>query len=194
MNFKDLNLKKDYLTNQKSFIYTDKDDIKHQVHVKQTLPIRDKFDLFEIAFQKAEINGQYNELLLDVFFHLNIVYLYTDIEFSDEDRLDEMELYDMLEHNNIFEQVIAIMQETNEYSELRRLFIEQLNRNIKYKGSAAAMLQTLVQDLPKSAQAAKNIVDNFNADDYKNVVEFAQMANAGRPIPNATNDAAPVSI
>ena len=39
-----------------------------------------------------------------------------------------------------------------------------------------------------------NIVDGFNADDYKNVVEFAQMANAGRPIPNATNDAAPVSI
>lgn len=194
MNFKDLNLKKDYLTNQKSFIYTDKDNIKHQVHVKQTLPIRDKFDLFEIAFQKAEINGQYNELLLDVFFHLNIVYLYTDIEFSDEDRLDEMELYDMLEHNNIFEQVIAIMQETNEYSELRRLFIEQLNRNIKYKGSAAAMLQTLVQDLPKSAQAAKNIVDGFNANDYKEVVEFAQMANGGRPIPNATNDAALVSI
>lgn len=194
MNFKDLNLKKDYLTNQKSFIYTDKDNIKHQVHVKQTLPIRDKFDLFEIAFQKAEINGQYNELLLDVFFHLNIVYLYTDIEFSEEDRLDEMELYDMLEHNNIFEQIIAIMQETNEYSELRRLFIEQLNRNIKYKGSAAAMLQTLVQDLPKSAQAAKNIVDNFNANDYKEVVEFAQMANGGRPIPNATNDAAPVSI
>lgn len=194
MNFKDLNLKKDYLTNQKSFIYTDKDDVKHQVHVKQTLPIRDKFDLFEIAFQKAEINGQYNELLLDVFFHLNIVYLYTDIEFSEEDRLDEMELYDMLEHNNIFEQVIAIMQETNEYSELRRLFIEQLNRNIKYKGSAAAMLQTLVQDLPKSAQAAKNIVDNFNANDYKEVVEFAQMANGGRPILNATNDAAPVSI
>jgi hypothetical protein len=29
MNFKDLNLKKDYLTNQKSFIYTDKDNIKH---------------------------------------------------------------------------------------------------------------------------------------------------------------------
>ena len=193
MNFKDLNLKKDYLTNQKSFIYTDKDDIKHQIHVKQTLPIRDKFDLFEIAFQKAEINGQYNELLLDVFFHLNIIYLYTDIEFSIEDRTDEMELYDMLEHNGIFENVIAIMQETNEYSELRRLFIEQLNRNIKYKGSAAAMLQTLVQDLPRSAEAAKDIVQNWDQDKYSNVVEFAQMANGGRPIPNATNADLPVS-
>ena len=193
MNFQELKLSKEFLNAQKSFIYTDKDSVQHQIHVKQTLPIRDKFDLFEITFQKAEINGQYNELLLDVFFHLNIIYLYTDIEVSIEDRIDEMELYDMFEHNGIFENVIAIMQETNEYSELRRLFIEQLNRNIKYKGSAAAMLQTLVQDLPKSAQAAKNIVDGFNADDYKNVVEFAQAANAGRSILNATNADLPVS-
>lgn len=189
MNFKDLNLKKDYLTNSKSFVYTDKDNIKHQISVKTTIPVADKFDLFEITFQKAEINGQYNELLLEVFFHLNMIYLYTDIDFSAEDRLDQMELYDILENNSIIDNIIAIMEQTSEYTNLKNLFIQQLNRNVKYKGSAAGVLQTLVQDLPRSAQAAKNIVDGFNVDDYKNVVEFAQMANGGRPIPNATTAA-----
>ncbi len=46
MNFKDLNLKKDYLTRTKSFVYTDKDNIQHEIAVKSTIPVRDKYDLF----------------------------------------------------------------------------------------------------------------------------------------------------
>lgn len=60
--------------------------------------------------------------------------------------------------------------------------MQQLERNIKYKNSAAATLRSFVQDLPKSAEAAKEIVDGFNPDDYKNVVDFAMAANAGRPV------------
>lgn len=182
MNFKDLNLKKDYLTRTKSFVYTDKDNIQHEIAVKSTIPVRDKYDLFQVTFQKSQINGQYNELLLEVFFHLNILYLYTDIEFSIEDRVDEMELYDILEDNGIIDNVIAIMEQTGEYTNLRNLFMQQLNRNVKYKGSAAAVLSSLALDLPKSAEAAKDIVENWDLDKYKNVVEFAQAANAGHPV------------
>ena len=89
MNFQELKLSKEFLNAQKSFIYTDKDSVQHQIHVKQTLPIRDKFDLFEITFQKAEINGQYNELLLDTYFHLHLVYMYTNLSFTEKQREDE---------------------------------------------------------------------------------------------------------
>ena len=185
MNFKDLNLSKSYLTDTKTFIYTDKNNVQHEVTVNKHISTRDKYDLFETAFQKAQVNGKYQELLLDVFFHLNIVYLYTDIEFSDEDRLDELELFDILEQNGIIDKVVYILTEDDEYNNLKELFVQQLERNIKYNGSAAAVLRTLTLDLPRNAEAAKKIVDGFNADDYKNVVEFAQMANMGRPIPNA---------
>lgn len=183
MNFSDLNLNKNYLTSTKYFIYKDKDiDVEHKINVNKHISTQDKYDLFEVTFQKAEVDGKYQELLLDAFFHLNIVYLYTDIEFSAEDRADELELYDKLENSGIIDNVIAIIEETEEYTNLRNMFMQQLERNIKYKESAAATLRSFVQDLPKSAEAAKNIVDNFNPDDYKNVVDFAMAANAGRPV------------
>ena len=72
-----------------------------QVNVKKYLPVSDKIDLIQVALQKAQEDGIYNEMKLDVYFHLNIIYLYTDVEISQEDREDEMELYDILESNNI---------------------------------------------------------------------------------------------
>ena len=85
MDFKELNLKQKFLEDKKSFIYTDNDNISHQIFVFKTISSRDKNDLLQITFQKSEINNQYNELLLEIFFHLNILYLYTDINFSEED-------------------------------------------------------------------------------------------------------------
>lgn len=183
MNFKDLKLSKSLLnTYNTPYIYIDNQGTEHEITVKKTLLVSQKNDIIAISLQKAEIDGIYNELLLDVFFHLNIIYSYTNLEFDDNDRLDEMELYDLLESNQIIDNVIAHMEETNEYSNLREMLMSQLDRNTKAKGTAAAVLRTLVSDLPASAQAAKNIVDGFNPDDYKQVVNFAMAANAGRPI------------
>ena len=183
MNFKDLKLNKSLLDTYNSpYIYTDNQGVEHEITIKKTLPVFQKYDIISISLQKAENNGIYNELLLDVFFHLNIIYSYTNIEFDIEDRIDEMELYDILQSNQIIDNVIAHMEETNEYSNLRQMLMNQLDRNSKAKGTAAAALRTLVQDLPASAQAAKNVVENFNPNDYKQVLDFAMAANGGRPI------------
>ena len=47
-----------------------------QVKVKQYIPVEDKIDLIQTALQKSEENGIYNDIKLDIHFHLNIVYLY----------------------------------------------------------------------------------------------------------------------
>lgn len=185
MNFKDLNLKKDYLTNTSILKINEQ-----QIEVKQYLPIADKNDLIEIALQKAEEDGLYNEILLDVYFHLNIIYLYTDIEFSEEDREDEMQLYDLLETNGIITEVLAHMGE-GEYQNLRELLITMRDLHMKYSNSAAAVLQRIITDLPKNAAAAQQIVNNFNPEQYQAVVDFATAANGGR---NINTNAAPISL
>lgn len=183
MEFKDLNLNKSFLNEYNTpYIYKDSQGVEHQITVRKTIPVSEKNDIIEITLQKSEMDGIYKELLLDIFFHLNIIYSYTNIDIPVEERVDEMGLYDLLEGNGIINGVVSSMEQTNEYSQLRRMFIDQLNRNTKAKGTAAAVLRTLVSDLPASAQAAKNIVDGFNPDDYKQVVNFAMAANAGRPI------------
>lgn len=176
MNYKDLNLHTD---NDMYYIEVQ----GKKINIKKYLPINDKKDLIEITLQKAEeADGTYNEILIDMYFNLHLVYLYTDITFTDEDREDEMKLYDELESSGMLERILNKIPD-EEYNVLMD-YLKAMRREISsYKHSAAAMVQKLVVDLPKNAEAAAKIVQNFNPEKYKEVVDFAQHANAGRPIP-----------
>ena len=160
-----------------------------EVNVKKYLPISDKIDLIQIALQKAEEDGIYNEMKLDMYFHLNIIYLYTDIEFTDEDKEDEMALYDILESNDIIDEILGALED-DEYNVLKEYLIEMKNESLQYKNTAAAVLTRIIQDLPKNAAAAKEIVDSFDPNKYQEVINFATAANGGR---NINTNAAPVN-
>lgn len=179
MNLKELNLSKDFETIK----------LKSGIQVKKTIPSSDKIDLIQIALQKAEEDGIYNQIKLDIYFHLNIIYLYTDLEIDLEDREDEMELYDILENNYIINEVIAAIGE-DEYESLKSYLFEIKNEKLRYENTAAAVLTRIVQDLPKNAAAAKEIVDSFDRDQYQQVIDFATAANGGR---NINTNAAPVN-
>lgn len=161
----------------------------YQVNVRKYLPISDKIDLVQIALQKAEEDGIYNQIKLDMYFHLNIIYLYTNIEISQEEREDEMKLYDILESNDIIDTVIAFMDQ-DEYNELKGYLMEMESNSLAYRNTAAAVLTKIIQDLPKNAAAAKEIVDSFDPSKYQEVINFATAANGGR---NINTNAEPVN-
>ena len=176
MNYKDLNL---HTNNDMLFIEVQ----GKKINIKKYLPINDKKDLVEITLQKAEqADGTYNEILIDMYFNLHLVYLYTDIVFTDEDREDEMKLYDELESSGLLERILDKIPD-EEYNTLMD-YLKAMRKEISsYKHSAAAMVQKLIVDLPKNAEAAAKIVEDFNPEKYKEVVDFAQHANNNKPIP-----------
>lgn len=151
---------------------------EHTIEVKKYLPIEEKIDLVQIALQMSEDNGVYNEALLDMFFNIYIVFLYTNISFTDKQKEDLFKLYDLMQCNNLIPQVIAHMEE-DEY----KCLIDYMNRiredRLKYKQTAAAVLQSMIQDLPQNAEAAAKIVDNFEPSKFRNVLDFAAAANGG---------------
>lgn len=173
MKYTDLNLKTIAETRQIQ---------SKSIHVLQYLPVQDKIDLIQIALQKSEQGGIYNEMKLNLHFYLNIIYLYTDLEFAPEDREDENKLFDELESNGIIQEVIAAIPE-NEMDTLMDSLEIMKQANVDYKNSISALFQTLIQDLPRQAATAAEIVQNFNPEKYAQVVEFAKAANGGRPIP-----------
>lgn len=150
-----------------------------EIEVQRYLPIEDKIDLIEVALQKAEENGIYNEMKLAMYFDLYIIYMYTNLEFTDEEKMDEYKLYNELESNGVISAVLGTLEE---YEILFHYLNIMKEAKIKYKTSAAAMIQTFIQDMPKNAEAMSEIVDNFDKEKYKEVVEFAQYANGGRPL------------
>ena len=78
MLYKDLNLK---VKDQTETISIQGQDI----NVLQYLPVRDKNDLVQIALQNSRENGVINEIKLEVYFNMYIVYFYTDLVFEDEE-------------------------------------------------------------------------------------------------------------
>jgi hypothetical protein len=134
-----------------------------------------------ITLQKSLENGAYNEFKLNLYFELNLVYMYTNISFTERQREDEFKLYDTLKSNGFFEPFFQAMNE-EEYNEL----FAQLN-TIKDASSAnrmsmGAVISQLINDLPAQAEAAAKIVEGFDPSQYKAVLDFARYANGGRDI------------
>ena len=153
-----------------------------KIEVKQYLPISDKYDLIMITLQQAYEDRVYNPLKIEAFFHLNLIYLYTNINFTDKQKENPEKLYDILQSNKIIDAVVeAIPRE--EFCDLYDTLCETRDEYIEWNKSAAGMLSIIVDDLPKKAAAASELLSNFNTEDYKEVIRFAQAANADRPIP-----------
>lgn len=151
------------------------------IQVKSYLPISDKMDVVQITIQKAD-NGRYiDQLALDMFFELNLVYSYSNIEVTQEDRDDQFALYDRWTQDGTINTVISAIPD-EEYNKLREAVDATIEDLMRYRGTAAAVVNSFIQDLPRNAEIAKEIVDSFDPEKYKEVVEFAQAANGGRSI------------
>lgn len=152
-----------------------------KIEVLKYLPIEDKNDLVTITLQKAKEKDVYNPVLLDMYFHLNLAYLYTNLSFTDKQRENEAKLFDTLKANGFFDLLLENISE-EDYAELYYYLEQKKEDNLVYGNSTAAIINKFIQDLPANAQIASDIVDNFDKDKYKAVVEFAKAANGGRPI------------
>lgn len=152
-----------------------------EIEVLHYLPVQDKIDLIQIALQKSEENGTYNEMKLDMYFHLYLVFMYSNLEFTEEEKADEYTLYDELQSNNVIISIIGGMGD-NEYEDLIDSLETMKEAKNQYNNSAAAMLRTLIVDMPKNAAVAEEIVNNFDKTKYQNVIDFAKEANAGRSV------------
>lgn len=164
-----------------------KDEIKeidfngNKIEVKQYLPISDKIDLVDITLQKSQEERLYNPLKVNMYFHLHLIYLYTNITFTDKQREDEEKLYDVLDSCGLINEVVAAIPE-NEYIDLLNKTAEKIDNELKYNTTAAAIVSKFINDLPKNAEVAAQIVDNFDREKFQNVIDFAKSANGGRAI------------
>ena len=69
---------------------------------------------------------------------------------------------------------------------------DTVNDYMNYRTTAGAVIQSLINDLPKNAEAAAKIVDSFNPEKYEQVMQFAEAANGGRPLRGLRQNIEPV--
>jgi hypothetical protein len=144
-----------------------------EIEVYQYIPAEDKYDLIMITLQQSKENGIYNSYKQEIFFHLNLVYMYTNLSFTDKQKEDYLKLYDILESNGIFDAVVDAMAE-DEYENLLT-WMEEVQRDLlTYENSFAGVVNGIMENLPKNAEAAAEIVNGFDPEKYEEVLNFAK--------------------
>jgi hypothetical protein len=174
ITYASLKLKTD--TSVKSFKYNDS-----EIEVLQYLPIDEKYSLVNITLQKALEGTIYNPVKKDLYFHLNLVYLYTNITFTDKQREDEAKLYDTLVSNGIMEEVLNNIPDS-EYEILYDCMEELESDILNYKNTISGIIREVIDNLPLQAGEMQKIVDSFDKEKFQEVLDFAKAANGGRDI------------
>lgn len=150
------------------------------INVKQYLPISDKISLINIALENSICgDGYYDPVLLEMLFNVYVVFTYSDLEFTDEEKGEIGKIYDEMLSNGYIDRILNAIPE-NEYNELLGYLEEKRAAAERYKGSLADAIQNLMTNLPKNAEAAQKIIDEFDENKYANVINFAKAANNGK--------------
>lgn len=153
----------------------------YTIDILNYLPIENKYDLIMITLQKSLENGYYNPIKLDKYFHLHLIYMYTNISFTEKQKEDSDKLYNCLKSNGLLDAFINEFNE-NEYNELYSLLNDTKEAILRQKLSVSGLLESVISDLPAQAEAMQNIIDNFNPEKYQEVINFAKAANGNRDI------------
>jgi hypothetical protein len=175
MNYSDFNLRTDIDTKTISVLPG------QEITILQYLPIEEKNDIIQIALQHAEENGIYNLLKLEMFYKMFIVFSYTNIEFTAEEKEDITRLYDELVSSGVMDAILNTMN-ARERDYLRTVLDDTMAMKMKYRSTIASVLNSFVENLPVNANAAKDIIEKFNPEDFQRVLNFATAANGNRPI------------
>lgn len=145
------------------------------VLVKQYLPMAEKNSILEMVVQTADGGTVVNTLALEAIFELYLVFKYTDIDFTEEEKNDLFGTYDKLECTGIIEEVIKAIPET-EYKLLHDSLIDIVKEYKNYRNSAKGCLDTLTLFAPAAAEKFNEAVAQLDTSKVQNVVDIANAA------------------
>lgn len=175
MKYSELNLS--YNKDTKTIDMGDGKEIK----VLQYLPVDKKHELIQLVLQESEENGIYSRIKLDCLLQVFMVYFYTDLEFTDEERATTNETFDSLFTSGLLHKIIEAIPGP-EVKDLWSYLDQEVETSLKYRTTAAYMLTDFINAIPEKIEKVAQIVENFDPQQYQNVLDFAKAANGGRDI------------
>lgn len=119
---------------------------EQEIEVKQYLPVNDKLILISHVLNNSIDDANFsNPIKLDVFTNLEIIFTYTNLSFTDKQKEDLVKLYDILESNDIFNQIIAVIP-SEEYNSIIDGVQKCSDAVYTYRNSILGLLDIITQD------------------------------------------------
>lgn len=116
------------------------------IEVKQYLPVNDKLELISNVINASHDENNFsNPVKVSVFTTLEIMYSYTNINFTDKQKEDPTKLYDMLISSGLVAAVINAIPEA-EYHEVLRGISDSIDAIYTYRNSVLGILESVSAD------------------------------------------------
>ena len=119
------------------------------IEVKEYLPIEKKLDMItRIVAQSLDDNNFANPARLKIFTCLEVMYAYTNINFTDKQKEDILNLYDILVSSGLWNQVKYALQDTkpNEWDIIIQTTKQVIDEIYRFKTSALGIIQAVAED------------------------------------------------
>ena len=167
-----------------------KDEVKtikigeKEIEIKQYLSTEDKNSILESTIAEADGGTILNTFAIDVFFHLFIIFKYTNLSFTDAQKADLFKLYDILESNGVIEQIIAEIPEM-EYKTLYDNLTEMIKLYNEYRNSAKALVEQFAMFAPNTAADISEKIQNLDVEKMQQVLALADYTGMNNPLTGA---------
>ena len=128
------------------------------IEIKQYLPFQEKMDLItEVLNNCQDSNNFINIAKLNVFMKLEIIFKYSNINFTEKQKEDYTKLYDLLYGSGFIKEFFNYFPE-DEYQEIKKWTIDIAHNIYEYRNSVYAILDSMKTDYDSL---------NFNASEIK---------------------------
>lgn len=133
------------------------------IEIKQYLPIEDKIGVIErIVNQSLDDNNFANPARIMIHTVLEIMFVYTNINFTDKQKEDKLALYDLLVGSGLWDKVKDIMlSESKDFIEIESTVQCIINEIYSYKNSALGILQAIQTDYRNLNLDAESLADKM---------------------------------
>ena len=119
---------------------------EQDIEVKQYLPINEKLELISSVINSAaDENNFSNPVKENVFLTLEILYHYTNINFTDKQKEDPTKLYDLVVSSGLVNKVTDLIPE-EDLDEVINGVAQSIKAIYTYKNSVLGILESISQD------------------------------------------------
>ena len=116
------------------------------IEIKQYLPVNEKLELISNVINASyDDNNFANPVKISIFTTLEIIYAYTNINFTDKQKEDPTKLYDMLVSSGLVAAVVNAIPEA-EYNEVLCGVSDSIDAIYTYRNSVMGILEQVSQD------------------------------------------------
>ena len=116
------------------------------IEVKQYLPVNEKLELISNVINLAHDENNFaNPVKVSIYTTLEIMYAYTNINFTDKQKEEPAKLYDMLISSGVVAEIVNAIPEA-EYHEILCGVSDSINAIYAYQNSILGILESISAD------------------------------------------------